>query len=129
MRNVKLGWVLVAALSAAFVSSAAIAAAVRSTDATSKPTLRMVSESPFVVAGRGFKAGERVKVVAAAGDGELRKTLFASSRGRFTARFATNCRPVFITAVGRKGSRATLRIRGIPPPCGVDPSPGVDLKR
>jgi hypothetical protein len=123
MRNVKLGWALVAALSAALASSATIAAAVRSTDATSKPTLRMVSESPFVVAGRGFKAGERVKVVAAAVNGKLRKTLSASSRGRFTATFATSCGPFFVTAVGREGSRAALRIRGIPPPCGIDPSP------
>jgi hypothetical protein len=120
MRTVKLRWVLVAALSAALVSSAAIAAAVRSSDATSKARLSMVSESPLVVAGRGFKAGEWVRVVAAAPDGQFRRALSASGRGRFTAQFATSCRPVFVTAVGRKGSRATLRIRGIPPPCGID---------
>jgi|SRR5918999_728882 hypothetical protein len=123
MRTVKLRWVLVAAVSAALVSSAAIAATMRSSEAASKPALAIVSESPLVVVGRGFKAGERVSLLAATTGGKYRSTRSANRLGRFTTRFDTGptCGPVFLSASGTKGSRAHVRIRGIAPPCGAEP--------
>jgi hypothetical protein len=132
MRTVKLRWVFAAALGAAVVSSAAIAATMRSSESTgssgstAKPALSVAPGSPLGVAGRGFKAGERVTVTATLSARRLRKAVVANRRGRFTARFsasAVECGPLYLAAVGAKGSRAAVRVRGVPPPCGIDPSP------
>jgi hypothetical protein len=89
-----------------------------------KPSLSLASETPLVVTGRGFKAGERVTVVASLTQGQFRKKVSAGSGGRFKARFGSvdaSCGPAYVSAVGRQGSRASLRRRGIPGPCGADP--------
>jgi hypothetical protein len=93
-------------------------------EGTSRPRLSLADEAPLVVAGRGFKARERVRVVASVARGAYRKTVLASRRGRFTVRFASadaSCGPVYVAAYGRDGSRASFRRPGIPPPCGPDP--------
>jgi hypothetical protein len=96
-------------------------------DSAAKPSLSLASETPLVVAGRGFKAGERVTVVASlTQQGEFRKRIAAGSSGRFRVRFRSadaSCGPVYVAAVGRQGSRAALRRRGVPGPCGIDPGP------
>jgi hypothetical protein len=128
--DVKLRVGLAAFAGLALVGSAAFASTLRSSESASKPVLSVTSGSPLEVAGRGFEAGERVTVVASVSQGQFRKTLSANRRGRFTARFSapfTGCRPAYVVAVGREGSRASLRIRGVPPPCGIDPAPGLGL--
>lgn len=89
-----------------------------------RPTLALTSETPLVVTGRGFKAGERVTVVAAVARSEFRKKVSAGTSGRFNARFGAadaSCGPVYVRAFGRQGSRTALRRPGIPGPCGADP--------
>jgi hypothetical protein len=115
-----------------FLSAAALATlgiwaaapAALPTDTARKPSLSLAAETPLVVAGRGFKARERVTVVASVMQGEFRKRVSAGARGRFTARFHSadaSCGPMYVRAVGGQGSRAFLRRPGIPPPCGADP--------
>jgi hypothetical protein len=96
------------------------------TASASKPRVSLVDETPLVVAGRGFKARERVRVVASTARGRYRKTVSVSRQGRFSVRFASveaSCGLLFVSAVGDEGSRATWRRQGIPPPCGADPAP------
>jgi hypothetical protein len=74
-----------------------------------RASITFTSLRPFTIAGRGFKAGERVSVrVSGAGS----KRIFASRRGAFLVRFPYqgNCPSVSIIAVGSKGSRASLNI-------------------
>jgi hypothetical protein len=94
------------------------------TGSAGKPRISLVDETPLVLAGRGFKARERVRVVASAERGQYRKTVSVSRQGRFTVRFASvdaSCGMLFVRAVGGEGSRASWRRPGIPPPCGADP--------
>ena len=113
---------LFAVLAAVAVSPSA--AAGLGTEGAARPHLTLADESPLVVTGRGFRAGERVRVVASAARGRYRKTVSVSSRGRFTVRFAStdaSCGPLLVTALGAEGNRASWRRVGIPPPCGADP--------
>jgi hypothetical protein len=75
-----------------------------------RATLALSSLEPLSVAGRGFKVSERVRVSAESS----RKSLRASSRGRFLVRFADvdPCNGVVVTAVGSKGSRASITFTG-----------------
>lgn len=68
--------------------------------------LRIVQVSPVTVAGRAFKAGERVRITA---DGR-RKSVTAGARGAFKISFpeANACNGVVVVAVGSEGSRATV---------------------
>ena len=114
---------VVAAVIAALGTWVAVVAAFPA-ESTRRPSLALADEAPLVVAGRGFKAGERVRVVASPARGRYRKTVSVNSRGRFTVRFASadaSCGPLFVAAVGTEGSRASWRRVGIPPPCGADP--------
>lgn len=122
MEGVKPRWFLLPVLATIAIWTAA--ASGFGTEGAGRPSVSLVDEAPLVVAGRGFKAGERVKVVVSVARGEYRKMVSASSRGRFTVRFASadaSCGPVYVAAVGKEGSRASLRRRGIPGPCGTDP--------
>jgi hypothetical protein len=113
-----------AAVGAVLVAWIATTAALPAESKT-KPTVALAAETPLVVAGRGFKAGERVTVVAKVARGAFRKKVSAGTGGRFKARFAAadaSCSPLYVTAVGRQGSRASLRRIRVPPPCGADPS-------
>jgi uncharacterized protein Veg len=73
---------------------------------TGRAALEIVQTSPLTVAGRGFKAKERVRVTANGG----RKSVTAGRRGRFEVAFPTanTCNGVFVVAVGSKGSRASV---------------------
>ena len=71
-----------------------------------RATLIVTSMSPLAVSGRGFESGERVAVST----GARRKTVVATSSGRFVVRFVgLRCAGATIVAVGSKGSRATTR--------------------
>lgn len=96
-----------------------------------KPRLTLVSGTPLVVAGQGFRSREHVTVTASIGGQRVRRSLAASAGGRFTARFRTgpDCGPIYVLAVGRGGSRAVVRHQLIPGPCGIDPAPAVELER
>jgi hypothetical protein len=86
--------------------------------ARSHPTIHVTRIIPVTVAGTGFTAGERVKVVVRI-PAVYRKTVTASRRGRFTAifRIATGkCMSIRALATGNKGSRATAYV---PPSCRV----------
>jgi hypothetical protein len=86
--------------------------------ARTHPTIEVTRIIPITVIGSGFKAGERVRVVVRS-PAVHRKTVTASRRGRFTARFrsgAGKCASIRAIATGNKGSRATAFV---PPSCGI----------
>jgi uncharacterized protein (DUF58 family) len=86
--------------------------------ARSHPTISVTRMVPITVAGTGFKAGERVKVVVRI-PAVYRKTVTASRRGRFTATFriaSGKCIAVRALATGNEGSRATAYV---PPSCRI----------
>lgn len=124
---VKLRYALAAAVLAAAAASAAFAGVFRSGESSvARPTLTLVAEAPVVLAGRGFVPGESVAVKVYGIGGPLSKSVTAGRRGRFTVRFLpadANCGPLRASAVGTKGSRASLRRHTIPPPCGVPIQP------
>ena len=80
----------------------------------STPTLRPITETPLVLSGTGFDAGEAVRVELAPGIGRKRavKTVRASAAGRFRVAFGLVAlepcrRAVVAVASGSDGSRAT----------------------
>lgn len=83
---------------------------------TARPTatavVRVPDTTPFVVRGSRFQPNEQVRVVAKA-DGRHVKTVVATAKGTFTARFlrisVRECEGYIVRATGSKGSTATLR--------------------
>jgi hypothetical protein len=127
MVPVKLRWLLALAALAAIAASAAVAATLRA-DGSARPSVSLASEQPLIVSGRDFKAGEQVTVVASVNGRQFRRLMAASARGRFSARFGAvdaSCGMLYVAVTGQKGSRAAVRRRGVPAPCGI--SPGADL--
>jgi|Tabmets5t2r1_1033131.scaffolds.fasta_scaffold00187_6 hypothetical protein len=74
---------------------------------SARPTLTIVATDPVTVAGRGFKASERVSLT---GNGR-RKSIVAGPRGGFTVVFAqaSTCNGFTAVARGSKGSRASVK--------------------
>ena len=74
--------------------------------------VRVPNTTPFVVRGTRFKPNERVRVVAQA-EGRHLRTVVATAKGAFTARFARitvgRCGGYFVRATGNKGSSASVR--------------------
>jgi hypothetical protein len=90
--------------------------------AKGRAKLVLVDASPVVVAGRGFAPAERVTLRTTLEGRRIAKRVTANRTGRFIVRFAATsaeCDPFTVSAVGRAGSRATLRRIQIPPPCGI----------
>jgi hypothetical protein len=74
---------------------------------SARPKLTITSMNPLKVAGRGFKARERVVLSV----GQRRRAVTTDTRGRFTARLGrAMCSGGTISAVGSKGSRAAVRL-------------------
>jgi hypothetical protein len=102
-----------AGLLAALALSAVAGAAV--------PSLRMVRKTPLVLEGRGFVAGEAVRVTVVTGYGPRVQRL-TTPRGVFRVVFrvpATGCGAAYAArAVGSRGSIAAVRLGAvcIPPP-------------
>jgi hypothetical protein len=73
---------------------------------TGRAAVEIVQISPLMVAGRGFKPKERIRVTA----NGRRKLVSADRRGRFDVAFpeANACNGVFVVALGSKGSRASV---------------------
>lgn len=72
-----------------------------------RATLDLKSLRPLIVAGRGFKAGELVRLTGAG-----TKRVAASRTGSFSVRmvYRDPCGGLTIAAVGSKGSRAGLNL-------------------
>jgi hypothetical protein len=109
---------------AACIAVAAIAVALPSV-AASQETLRLVRGASLELAGRGFDAGERVRVrVDIAGERTVRRVR-ASRSGAFRAAFPglhfDPCAGMSAVATGAEGSRASLKRapRECPPPGGA----------
>jgi hypothetical protein len=70
-----------------------------------RASISLRSLQPLTIVGRGFKSGERVRISGAGA-----RTVVASGRGRFVLRmgYRDPCASLSITAVGSKGSRASL---------------------
>ena len=80
-------------------------------------SLRLVTVSPLQVGGAGFRARERVRIVATAAQVSVVKRVRASRRGAFAVTFAFNAAPcagLKVVAVGSAGSRATLKRPPLP---------------
>jgi hypothetical protein len=90
--------------------------------AEAKPSLRLVAEDPIAVGGRGFRPGERVRLVALGSLQRVSVTNEADERGTFKASFpplgADRCSPLVVAAIGSQGSRASVKVtrRPCPPP-------------
>ncbi len=128
--RVKLRLTLAVVFLVAVVASAAFAATSSKDSTSARPTLRLATETPLTIAGRGFASDESVSVSASVSGVSYRKTVKTGPRGGFTALFAkatAACGPLYVSAVGRRGNRAALHRRPIPGPCGIDPAPGVEL--
>jgi hypothetical protein len=85
----------------------------------SRPALTLLRMQPLTVAGKGFEAHERVRLVLqGAARGSHRVT--ASSRGTFTKAFSRvtvdRCSGFWVGATGSAGSRAKL-VRRAKPEC------------
>jgi hypothetical protein len=81
----------------------------KGTASSGRASITFTALRPLTIQGRGFKAGERVSVrVSGAGS----KSVAATRRGGFVARFPSqgSCPSLSITAVGSKGSRASLNL-------------------
>jgi len=93
--------------------------------ARAKPQLRVVTLSPFVVVGTGFRPAETVRVNVRTEAGAASRKDVAGRRGGIGMRFARlkldNCPEYMVSARGNKGSRAA--VRSVPRTCGIDPRP------
>jgi hypothetical protein len=81
--------------------------------AHSRPQVSLVARSPASVRGTSFAPAEHVAVTLSAGDVTLKKTVVATARGVFVARWRrsvpTGCVAIGILARGSFGSRAVYR--------------------
>jgi hypothetical protein len=76
------------------------------------PAVRITSMRPVTVAGRGFVAAERVRVVLYLRRARV-ENVVANRRGRFVAHYPVavgNCTPLRVVAKGNRGSRASYSI-------------------
>jgi hypothetical protein len=89
--------------------------------AQTKPTLRLVRDTPLTLRGSGFRSGEIVRLtLLRAGKGRVDRSIRAGAAGTFTARFpllvATQpCRSLTVRAVGAEGRQALYTHRCQPP--------------
>jgi hypothetical protein len=114
IRTIAVGAVVAAALASSLTGLAA-----GSSSARHHSALRLVKPMPLKVRGLGFRADERVRLVAKSGNFTSTKRLRASSNGSFAVAFrlgASHCSGLLVVATGNAGSRATLK-RPPPPEC------------
>jgi hypothetical protein len=103
-----------AAVVAALAVFLALPAAASSGGSASSPraALRVADVAPFSVRGSGFRAQERVRIVAQV-RGRHVKAIVATATGTFRVRFVgvslPACAGYLVRATGNKGSRAYLR--------------------
>ena len=97
---------MILVLTAILVAFSAGAAGPEADAKAKRPSLKVTLVQPFTLAGRGFKARERIRISADAN----RKSLRATATGGFVARLVAvdPCNAFAILAVGNRGSRASL---------------------
>lgn len=82
--------------------------------AEATPSLRLVAKDPVAVGGRGFRSGERVRLVALGSLQRVSVTTHADETGTFKASFpplgADRCSPLVVAAIGSQGSRASVNV-------------------
>lgn len=96
-------------------AAAVLAAGSRATAAA----LRVVHLRPLDVRGSGFRSGERVKVSFGSASVDIVRFVRASTGGAFAVSFGVvampRCEAYSVSAIGRAGTRATLRARPLCP--------------
>ena len=111
IRAIALGAVVAAALALLLAGLGA------GSTSTRQASLRLVKPAPLRLVGSGFRARERVRVVASVGHASATKRVQASRHGSFSASFrfrAGHCSGLAVVAVGSAGSRATLKRPPLP---------------
>ncbi len=76
-----------------------------------RPILTLVATAPLTVSGRGFGAGEVVRLVVATAGARGGRTAIASAKGVLRMRFdlgVPRCAELTVRAIGSHGSRAVL---------------------
>ncbi len=125
MRGLSLVAAMLAASAVAATATAQTERASVSAQTERSPNLRLVSSKPFVVAGTGFRARERVTVsaITVVAPGPRIVRVRASASGSFRARFTLFtqpcAQPYAITARGASGTIAVLPLQAspcVPPP-------------
>ena len=107
---------------AAVICVAGVVASAASPAPVARGSLRLVDENPMTIAGKGFKARERVTVTAVTPGAAPKKVVYASRGGTLSARFPTlqgrDVCVLIVRAAGASGTRAVLRLadRMCPPP-------------
>jgi hypothetical protein len=94
---------------AVLCSAAALA---QSGAATPRAALRFIDDAPATLRGSGFLPREHVRIVIVADTTRTVRKVVATARGRFLVRVradANDCAGFSATAVGSKGTRATLK--------------------
>jgi hypothetical protein len=112
----RIAWALLA------LSLAAATSATAGTTQTTRPTLALVHQIPFVVRGAHFHPGELVRLTATAGTTHGAATATATRAGRIVARFAYTpplCVRIVVLATGRRGDHARLVVKPTPGSSGV----------
>jgi hypothetical protein len=83
-----------------------------------QPALKLGAMRPLTVAGKDFRAHERVRLVLHKSSGASHRRVTASSSGAFTKAFAgvtvDRCSGFWVSATGAAGSRAKLTRRARP---------------
>jgi len=111
----------VSAVAAALVTVAAIvfvaAGVAAGSGAKRQPSLRMAKPVPLQLVGSHFRARERVRLIVTAAGISTTRNLRASGKGSFVANFpfgAGHCSDLRARAIGRAGSRASLKRPPLP---------------
>lgn len=101
----------------------AVASATASTTSqTTLPALTLAGRMPLVVRGTHFRAGERVRLTAAAGTSHAIAAATTTRRGVFVARFHYTpplCMKLVVQATGQRGDHARLVVKPLGGPSGV----------
>jgi hypothetical protein len=100
-------------------------------EAKTRATVTLASMEPVTVVGVGFVPRERVTVRVVASRDGASKVVRATRKGRFVVQFpgvsveaAAECTSTVVTVTATGGrSRASIRGRTIPPPCGPAENP------
>jgi hypothetical protein len=100
----------------AVVAAAAVATTIAAAVLTGgpDPALRVSSEAPMTVEGRGFGAQEAVTVTLKAGPDTYHRRVTADAEGAFRATLqgvpVDPCGGLAVTAIGAEGSRASAKL-------------------
>jgi hypothetical protein len=105
---------------AALIVLVTLALAAAASASAVRPRLAVTDEHPFTVRGSSFEPSEHVRLTVYAGNRFVRSVV-ATAHGTFVVRFRTargdSCTGYAVSAVGNKGSRASLKlVRECPPP-------------